>query len=128
LCARVMGFMQHIIVSLIVGILFSLTNQSMIFRARPEVHSRLVGCYMLFYAAGTGIGAALATYVTCTRVGAACACSALQFARLRSRSELASDAGSLARDYVITTSGRHPLMSASSRPAPFVAIGRPPVI
>jgi predicted MFS family arabinose efflux permease len=66
-----LGLMQHSIVSLIVGILFldaagqaiHVTNQSMIFRARPEVHSRLVGCYMLFYAAGTGIGAALSTYV-----------------------------------------------------------------
>ncbi|EWG74387.1 MULTISPECIES: MFS transporter [unclassified Enterobacter] len=33
------------------------TNQSMIFRTRPEVHSRLVGLYMLFYAAGSGLGA-----------------------------------------------------------------------
>ena len=30
------------------------TNQSMIFKTRPEMHSRLVGCYMLFYAAGLG--------------------------------------------------------------------------
>ena len=33
------------------------TNQSMIFRIRPEAHSRLVGLYMLFYAAGSGLGA-----------------------------------------------------------------------
>lgn len=33
------------------------TNQSMIFRTRPEAHSRLVGLYMLFYAVGSGIGA-----------------------------------------------------------------------
>ncbi|MCX7514672.1 MFS transporter [Frateuria sp. STR12] len=33
------------------------TNQSMILRARPEAHSRLVGLYMLFYAAGSGLGA-----------------------------------------------------------------------
>ncbi|WP_072251990.1 MFS transporter [Enterobacter bugandensis] len=33
------------------------TNQSMIFRTRPEAHSRLVGLYMLFYAAGSGLGA-----------------------------------------------------------------------
>jgi predicted MFS family arabinose efflux permease len=32
------------------------TNQSMIFRAPPEAHSRLVGLYMLFYAAGSGAG------------------------------------------------------------------------
>lgn len=33
------------------------TNQSMIFRTRPEAHSRLVGLYMLFYALGSGLGA-----------------------------------------------------------------------
>ena len=33
------------------------TNQSMIFRTRPEAHSRLVGLYMLFYAVGSGVGA-----------------------------------------------------------------------
>ncbi|HEX8610104.1 MAG TPA: MFS transporter [Telluria sp.] len=39
-------------------------NQSMIFRSRPDAHSRLVGCYMLFYAVGSGAGAlaASATY------------------------------------------------------------------
>lgn len=37
------------------------TNQSMIFRARPQAHSRLVGLYMLFYAVGSGLGAAAAT-------------------------------------------------------------------
>lgn len=33
------------------------TNQSLIFRARPEAHSRLVALYMLFYALGSGMGA-----------------------------------------------------------------------
>ncbi|RZT28862.1 putative MFS family arabinose efflux permease [Cupriavidus agavae] len=33
------------------------TNQSLIFRALPEAHSRMVGLYMLFYAAGSGLGA-----------------------------------------------------------------------
>lgn len=33
------------------------TNQSMIFRTRPEAHSRLVGLYMLFYSIGSGLGA-----------------------------------------------------------------------
>lgn len=33
------------------------TNQSLIFRSRPEAHSRLVGLYMLFYAIGSGLGA-----------------------------------------------------------------------
>ncbi|ARP88628.1 MFS transporter [Bordetella genomosp. 9] len=37
------------------------TNQSMIFRTRPEAHSRLVALYMLFYAAGSGLGAIGAT-------------------------------------------------------------------
>ncbi|MFT4248908.1 MAG: MFS transporter [Pseudomonas sp.] len=37
------------------------TNQSLIFRSRPETHSRLVGLYMLFYAAGSGLGAIGAT-------------------------------------------------------------------
>jgi predicted MFS family arabinose efflux permease len=33
------------------------TNQSIIFRSRPDAHSRLVGLYMLFYAIGSGLGA-----------------------------------------------------------------------
>lgn len=37
------------------------TNQSLILRAHPDAHSRLVGAYMLFYAAGSGLGALLAT-------------------------------------------------------------------
>jgi predicted MFS family arabinose efflux permease len=37
------------------------TNQSLIFRASPEAHSRLVGAYMLFYAVGSGIGALAST-------------------------------------------------------------------
>jgi predicted MFS family arabinose efflux permease len=37
------------------------TNQSMIFRTRPDTHSRRVGVYMLFYAAGSGLGAIGAT-------------------------------------------------------------------
>ena len=39
------------------------TNQSMIFRTRPEAHSRLVGLYMLFYAFGSGLGAVSTTAV-----------------------------------------------------------------
>jgi predicted MFS family arabinose efflux permease len=37
------------------------TNQSMIFKANPDAHSRLVGCYMLFYSVGSGAGAIAAT-------------------------------------------------------------------
>ena len=57
--------------SLIVGILaldlgvqaLQVTNQSMIFRASSDAHSRLVGCYMLFYALGSGAGAIAATSI-----------------------------------------------------------------
>lgn len=44
------------------------TNQSMIFRTRPEAHSRLVGLYMLFYAVGSGLGA-IGTTTTYARAG-----------------------------------------------------------
>ncbi|MFJ9533345.1 MFS transporter [Herbaspirillum sp. NPDC101396] len=37
------------------------TNQSMIFRANATAHSRLVACYMIFYAVGSGAGAVLST-------------------------------------------------------------------
>ena len=57
--------------ALIVGILaldlgvqaLQVTNQSLIFRASSDAHSRLVGCYMLFYAVGSGSGAIAATSV-----------------------------------------------------------------
>ena len=39
------------------------TNQSMIFRSHPNGHSRVVGAYMLFYAAGSGLGALATTAV-----------------------------------------------------------------
>jgi predicted MFS family arabinose efflux permease len=38
-------------------------NQSMIFKTRPEAHSRLVACYMLFYSVGSASGAIAATTV-----------------------------------------------------------------
>jgi len=44
------------------------TNQSLIFRTRPEAHSRLVGLYMLFYALGSGLGA-IGTTVTYAHMG-----------------------------------------------------------
>ncbi len=37
------------------------TNQSMVLRTQPQAHSRLVGCYMLFYAVGSGLGAIAST-------------------------------------------------------------------
>lgn len=33
------------------------TNQSMVLHTQPQAHSRLVGCYMLFYCVGSGLGA-----------------------------------------------------------------------
>lgn len=39
------------------------TNQSMIFAARPDAQSRLVGAYMFFYSIGSALGAAGATQV-----------------------------------------------------------------
>lgn len=50
------------------------TNQSLIFRTRPEAHSRLVGVYMMFYAVGSGLGA-IATTVTYARFGWQGVCS-----------------------------------------------------
>lgn len=41
----------------------ALRYQSLIFRTRPEAHSRLVGLYILFYAIGSGLGA-ISTTVT----------------------------------------------------------------
>lgn len=61
--------MQHGWVFLVVGIIaldlagqaIHVTNQSMIFNVQEGSSSRLVGCYMLFYAAGSGLGAIAAT-------------------------------------------------------------------
>ncbi|KVZ12833.1 hypothetical protein WL13_16430 [Burkholderia ubonensis] len=38
-------------------------NQSMILGARPDAHARVVGCYMLFYSVGSGLGAIASTLV-----------------------------------------------------------------
>ncbi len=45
------------------------TNQSLIFSspAQTQSHSRLVGCYMLFYAVGSGLGAMASTAVYAAR-------------------------------------------------------------
>jgi len=37
-------------------------NQSLILNSKPEATSRLVGCYMLFYAVGSGVGAIASTF------------------------------------------------------------------
>ncbi|HEX7982163.1 MAG TPA: MFS transporter [Duganella sp.] len=80
--------------SLVAGILaldlgvqaLQVTNQSMIFRASSEAHSRLVGCYMLFYAVGSGVGAigatsvyAVAGWTGVCALGAAVSAAALLF-------------------------------------------------
>lgn len=63
------AFMTTSIGLLIVGIVLldiggqaiHVVNQAMIFSMRPEAHARLVGCYMLFYAVGSGLGALAST-------------------------------------------------------------------
>ncbi|WP_266158327.1 MFS transporter [Dyella silvatica] len=65
------AFTSHALWALIVGVIaldlggqaIHVVNQSMIFRVRPEAHSRLVGCYMMFYAVGSGAGAISSTMV-----------------------------------------------------------------
>ncbi|NUF12627.1 MFS transporter [Acinetobacter oleivorans] len=60
-----LSLMAYSLWALVIGIILldlggqalHVTNQSMIFRTRPEAHSRLVGLYMLFYAIGSGLGA-----------------------------------------------------------------------
>ena len=44
------------------------TNQAMIFSIGAQAHSRLVGAYMLFYAAGSGLGAIAADGVRACRL------------------------------------------------------------
>ncbi|HCF4073061.1 TPA: MFS transporter [Pseudomonas aeruginosa] len=59
----------HSLAALILGVLlldlagqaFHVLNQSLVFAIDPRAHSRLVGCYMLFYAAGSGLGASAGT-------------------------------------------------------------------
>ena len=63
-------------------------NQGLILASRPEAQSRLVACCMLFYSAGSGIGAISSTlvYARCgwsgvCWLGAAISASALLFWR-----------------------------------------------
>lgn len=66
-----LGWGTASLAALIAGILMldlavqalQVTNQSMIFRGDAGSHSRLVGCYMMFYAVGSGGGALAATSV-----------------------------------------------------------------
>jgi len=60
-----LSLMERSLGALVIGIVLldlggqalHVTSQSLIFRSRPEAHSRLVGLYMLFYAVGSGLGA-----------------------------------------------------------------------
>lgn len=66
-----LALMAHGMWALVLGIVMldlagqaiHVTNQSMIFSGDSHSHSRLVACYMLFYAVGSGIGAIAATGV-----------------------------------------------------------------
>ena len=66
-----LGFAGSALWPLILGILaldlagqaIHVTNQSLIFKDDSDAHSRLVACYMLFYAVGSGAGAIAATSV-----------------------------------------------------------------
>lgn len=71
-----LSLMTYSLWALVIGIVLldlggqalHVTNQSMVFRTRPEAHSRLVGLYMLFYALGSGLGA-ISTTVTYAYAG-----------------------------------------------------------
>lgn len=66
-----MWFATAALVPLMIGVIaldlagqaIHVTNQNFIFKTLPEAHSRLVGCYMLFYSAGYGLGAFASTTV-----------------------------------------------------------------
>lgn len=62
-------YMPHTLMLLFIGIVLldmgaqaiHVTNQSVIFNSATQAHSRLISCYMLFYAAGSGLGAIAST-------------------------------------------------------------------
>lgn len=63
------GFLPHTLAVFTVGVILldfavqavHVTNQSLIFATRPEAHSRLVAGYMVFYSAGSALGAIAST-------------------------------------------------------------------
>lgn len=65
------AFTQTSLMALVVGVIVldfavqavHVTSQSLIFAARPDAQSRLVGAYMCFYSIGSALGAAAATQV-----------------------------------------------------------------
>jgi len=64
------ALVEHSLLGLVVGVVLldfavqavHVTNQSLIFAARPGAQSRLLGAYMCFYSVGSGLGAIVATY------------------------------------------------------------------
>jgi len=64
------AFVESSLLAMVVGVVLldfavqavHVTNQSLIFAARPDAQSRLVGAYMCFYSVGSGLGAIAATY------------------------------------------------------------------
>lgn len=88
------AFVEHSLLAMVVGVVLldfavqavHVTNQSLIFAARPDAQSRLVGAYMCFYSVGSGLGAIAATYtyahfgwVTVCILGAAISAGALLY-------------------------------------------------
>ena len=65
------AFAQTSLIALVCGVILldfavqavHVTNQSMVFAARPDAQSRMVGAYMCFYSVGSALGAAAATQV-----------------------------------------------------------------
>ncbi|MBC3362276.1 MFS transporter [Pseudomonas sp. SWRI154] len=65
------AFAESSLVALVCGVVLldfavqavHVTNQSLIFAARPDAQSRMVGAYMCFYSIGSALGAAAATQV-----------------------------------------------------------------
>lgn len=89
-----LGYAGHSLWALALGIIAldaagqvaHICNQSMILAGRTQAHSRLIGCYMLFYAVGSGTGAisstvvyALAGWTGVCLLGAAVSAAALAF-------------------------------------------------
>ena len=79
-----LALMQQSLAALLLGIVLldlggqalHVSNQSLIFRSRPEAHSRLVGLYMLFYALGSGGAQSAPPPSMPMPAGKPCVCSA----------------------------------------------------
>ncbi|CAH0140501.1 MFS transporter [Pseudomonas brassicacearum] len=69
------AFTESSLIALVCGVVLldfavqavHVTNQGLIFAARPDAQSRMVGAYMCFYSAGSALGAAAATQVYALR-------------------------------------------------------------